>query len=406
MRASRLLSILLMLQTRGRLTADALAATFEVSVRTVYRDIEQLSAAGVPVYADRGPGGGFQLLDGFRTKLTGLTEHEAETLFLSGLPGPATQLGLADQLLSAQLKLTRRPARAQPRRRAARSRSASISIRSTGSRAPIRRACCRLWRMRCGPRPRIEIAYRRGREHGDAAPQSARPRAQGRHLVRRRRASAAAAHLSRLQHPDARRHRATDSRRPKDFDLVRFWTESSAPSRSGSIASEAVLRASPRACGASSAWAPPWPRRPARLAEPPDNDGWVQVTMPIESIEQAAIDLLHLGTEAEVLKPRGAPPPPGRHRGEMAKIADAAARAARTNATTWAVWPNRILRCSSVLMPGFGRSSRPTALPFTTAGRSPTDFSNQRWRLGKSSSFWPKFLKPTTHGQLAMSAIE
>ena len=106
MRASRLLSILLMLQTRGRLTADQLAATFEVSVRTVYRDIEQLSAAGVPVYADRGPGGGFQLLDGFRTKLTGLTEHEAESLFLSGLPGPATQLGLADQLLSAQLKLT------------------------------------------------------------------------------------------------------------------------------------------------------------------------------------------------------------------------------------------------------------------------------------------------------------
>jgi predicted DNA-binding transcriptional regulator YafY len=106
MRASRLLSILLMLQTRGRLTAEQLAATFEVSVRTVYRDIEQLGAAGVPVYADRGPGGGFQLLDGFRTKLTGLTEHEAETLFLSGLPGPATQLGLADQVLSAQLKLT------------------------------------------------------------------------------------------------------------------------------------------------------------------------------------------------------------------------------------------------------------------------------------------------------------
>ena len=60
MRASRLLSILLMLQTRGRLTAESLAATFEVSVRTVYRDIEQLSVAGVPVYADRGPGGGFQ----------------------------------------------------------------------------------------------------------------------------------------------------------------------------------------------------------------------------------------------------------------------------------------------------------------------------------------------------------
>ena len=88
-----------------REAAKVLADRDEV-VDTLYRDIEQLSAAGVPVYADRGPGGGFQLLDGFRTKLTGLTENEAETLFLSGLPGPATQLGLADQLLSAQLKLS------------------------------------------------------------------------------------------------------------------------------------------------------------------------------------------------------------------------------------------------------------------------------------------------------------
>src|SRR6478736_1712233 len=118
MRASRLLSILLMLQTRGRLTAESLAATFEVSVRTVYRDIEQLSAAGVPVYADRGPGGGFQLLDGFRTKLTGLTEHEAESLVPVGPAGTgdAARPGRPAPVGAAQAH--RRAARAQPRRRA------------------------------------------------------------------------------------------------------------------------------------------------------------------------------------------------------------------------------------------------------------------------------------------------
>ncbi len=105
MRADRLLSLLLLLQTRGRMTAQALADELEVSVRTVYRDIEALSGAGVPVYADRGPGGGCALVDNYRTQLTGLHEGEVRALFVANMPGVLADLGLGADLKAALLKL-------------------------------------------------------------------------------------------------------------------------------------------------------------------------------------------------------------------------------------------------------------------------------------------------------------
>ena len=105
MRASRLLAILIMLQLRARMTAQALADEFEVSVRTIYRDIDALSAAGVPVYGDAGPGGGYALLDGFRTRLTGLTPSEAEAMPVAGLPGTADALGLGSAASLTRNKL-------------------------------------------------------------------------------------------------------------------------------------------------------------------------------------------------------------------------------------------------------------------------------------------------------------
>ncbi|WP_406234636.1 helix-turn-helix transcriptional regulator [Nocardia sp. NBC_01009] len=105
MRADRLVSLVLLLRQRGRLTAAELADELEVSTRTVLRDIEALSAAGVPVFAERGRHGGFALLPGFRTELTGLNHDEALALLVAGSRRGAQAFGLGSALASAMLKV-------------------------------------------------------------------------------------------------------------------------------------------------------------------------------------------------------------------------------------------------------------------------------------------------------------
>jgi predicted DNA-binding transcriptional regulator YafY len=106
MRADRLLSLLMLLQTRGRMSAGRLARELEVSERTIYRDIVALSTAGVPVYGEAGPAGGYRLLESYRTNLTGLSEGEARALFMLNMPGPLSRLGLGQEWKAAMLKLT------------------------------------------------------------------------------------------------------------------------------------------------------------------------------------------------------------------------------------------------------------------------------------------------------------
>lgn len=105
MRADRLVALLLLLQARGKMTAQALARSLEVAQRTIYRDIDALSSAGVPIYADGGPGGGFTLDPSYRTSLTGLTSKEVLTLLIPSAPGPLADIGFEQQEQSTLLKL-------------------------------------------------------------------------------------------------------------------------------------------------------------------------------------------------------------------------------------------------------------------------------------------------------------
>lgn len=106
MRADRLLSLLILLQTRGKMSAVKLSKELEVSVRTIHRDVQSLSTAGVPVYTERGPEGGIALMESYRTNLTGLNRDEIRALFLMSIPQSLEQLGWSQELKTALLKLT------------------------------------------------------------------------------------------------------------------------------------------------------------------------------------------------------------------------------------------------------------------------------------------------------------
>src|SRR3954465_11762860 len=106
MRAARLIKMVLLLQSRPSMTAAELARELEVSERTVTRDAQALSEAGVPVYADRGRAGGYRLIGGGRTPPTRLARSEAEALFLSGVPGALREMGLEDANSAARLKVS------------------------------------------------------------------------------------------------------------------------------------------------------------------------------------------------------------------------------------------------------------------------------------------------------------
>ena len=289
MKSSRLVSILLLLQTRGRMTAAQLAEELEVSVRTVYRDVEALSAAGVPLYGDAGHAGGYRLLDGYRTRLTGLTTEEAEALFLAGAPGPAAELGLGTVLAAAQLKV-RAALPAELRGHADRI-SGRFHLDAPGwyadaEAAPYLPAVAdAVWNSRV-----LHVLYRRW-----AQPTDVERRLEPYGLVLK------AGCWYVVAGPGPRTFRVDqileltasedEFTRPADFDLAAYWTAYQRDFHDRLYRSEAVVRLAPGV-------------KPARAVDiGTDATGRTLARVPIESVEHACGEFLRLGTDIEVLEP-------------------------------------------------------------------------------------------------------
>lgn len=303
MRASRLLSLLLLLQTRGRMTAPELAAELEVSVRTVYRDVESLSAAGVPVYADRGPAGGYRLLDGYRTKLTGLSSDEAVSLFLAGLPGAAAELGMGAVLAGAQLKLLA-ALPAESRERAAAMQEVFHLDAPGWFRDPepipyLSEIGDAVW-----ARTRLRVRYRswrRGEQWTVLDPLGMVLKAGLWYLVARAGDKIRTYRVTRVSAVEPLDEEFT---RPEGFDLAKFWQDWTERFERESYTAEAVIRISPEGRARAVHLTAPAVRRAIEAtAGEPDADGWVRATVPIESVRHGLVDLLKLGPDLEVLEP-------------------------------------------------------------------------------------------------------
>ncbi|MFD8740297.1 helix-turn-helix transcriptional regulator [Streptomyces sp. NPDC059618] len=295
MKSSRLLSILLLLQTRGRLTAAQLAEELEVSVRTVYRDVDALSAAGVPLYGDAGHAGGYRLLDGYRTRLTGLTADEAEALFLAGVPGPAAELGLGSVLAAAQLKV--RAALPGELREHADRVSGRFHLDAPGwyadaDETPYLTAVAdAVWNGRV-----LDVRYRRWRE-----PTDVERRLEPYGLVLK------AGRWYVVAGPGPRTFRVDqilelttsgeEFTRPEDFDLAAYWNAYQQAFHERLHRAEAVVRIAPGTVLSGVAG------RAVAANGVTDEHGWTRATVPVESLDQAHDDFLRLGTAVEVLGP-------------------------------------------------------------------------------------------------------
>lgn len=302
-RADRLLILLLLLQTRERVTAQTLAKRLEVSERTIYRDLEALSLAGVPVYAERGPGGGWKLLEEYRTNLSRLTETEVNTLFMSGIAGPIADLGLGKAGEDALLKLLA----ALPtvyRHNAERARQ-RVYLDAAGwfhheEEVPYLQVIQEaVWNDL-----RLQLTYQRG--DFDIIERLVDPYG----LV----AKTSIWYMAAASDGEMRVYRVSRIQavalteehfdRPAEFDLRAFWVKWCADFESSRPRYPVRLRVAPDAVPILSQVFGDWIQALVKQSGPPDDKGWITLTILFETLPEACSRLFSFSTMVEVLEPQ------------------------------------------------------------------------------------------------------
>jgi predicted DNA-binding transcriptional regulator YafY len=303
MRADRLLALLMLLQTRGRKTAWELAKALEVSERTIYRDIDALSTAGVPIYGQAGPQGGFALLDSYRTNLTGLTEGEVRALFMLSIPAPLAELGISQELKTALLKLSaalpeaRRQDEEQVRQRF---HLDSSWWQQREEQVPhlslVHKAVWQDRKLCITYRPPFAVEIRRL-----VAPYGLVAKAGVWYLVYARSGKVRAVRVSELLDV----HLSNEVfERPPDFDLAAFWEAWCSEQEMILSGFFVTVRVAPGFVSTLSRYFGGQIKSKIDQAGPPDADGWITLELSFESFETARDRLLGFGRGVEVLAPR------------------------------------------------------------------------------------------------------
>jgi len=299
-RASRLLQLLLHLQAHGPTSAPKLAEALEVSVRTIYRDLEALSAAGVPVYSEAGRNGGARLVDGWRTRLTGLTGEEADTLPLLGMPAAAAELGLGSVLAATELKvLAALPPelRTRARRVAQRLHLDPAGWFHRGEAVPhLATVAEAAWDDR-----RLHIRYERGDKVVERTVDALGLvlKAGTWYLVASHRGQPRTYRVSRIAAAELLAERFE---RPRDFDLAALWAASSSSFEHAMFRIDVRLRMRVTEVGLLRLVLDPVSIRMVDVG-PDDGTGWCDVAFPGESVDVVFRAMLFLGDAAEVVGP-------------------------------------------------------------------------------------------------------